>query len=49
MIIEILNCKPDGTQELIQKEVADDYFAPTAQEDTEKNEQAQSAETAAES
>lgn len=49
MIIEILNCKPDGTQELIQKEVEDDYFAPIAQEGTEKKAQTQRAETTAES
>ena len=49
MIIEILNCKPDGTQELIQKEVEDDYFAPITQEDTEKKEKTQSVESTVES
>jgi hypothetical protein len=37
MITNELVCKPDGTQELVQKEVADDYFdvptpEPTAEE-----------------
>lgn len=48
MIIEILNCKPDGTQELIQKEVEDDYFAPIAQKGTEEKAQTQGAESTVE-
>ena len=26
MIIKVLECLPDGTQELVDREVADDYF-----------------------
>lgn len=28
MTIEILICRPDGTQTLEEREVADDFFAP---------------------
>lgn len=36
MIIKILNCMPDGTQELMEKEVPEDYFAPAVQENPEE-------------
>ena len=32
MIIEVLVCREDGTQELEQREIPEDYFPPEAQE-----------------
>lgn len=42
MIIEVLVCRADGTQELVQREVPEDYFG--AQEKTEQESEAGSGE-----
>lgn len=34
MIIEILVCRADGTQELVQSEVPEDYFGPAEEPET---------------
>lgn len=34
MIIDIIICRPDGTQEIEKREVADDWFAPLEAETT---------------
>lgn len=42
MIIEILVCRADGTQELVQKEVPEDYFG--IQEQTGQESEAEGGE-----
>lgn len=36
MIVEVLVCRPDGTQELVQKEVPEDYFSVSDEMPEEK-------------
>lgn len=52
MLINVLVIDADGAQQLVQKEVADDYFGTGGSEETgqaeSKNEQAQNPESTAE-
>ena len=36
MIIDILVCRPDGTQIIEQREVPDNYYVPVEEENTEE-------------
>lgn len=35
MIIDILVCRPDGTQTIERREVPDDYYVPAEEENAE--------------